>query len=500
MRRRRHAAWRAVLGLIGLAGCGPSILFSGHTPDRTRRVDVVAESGIQYVAIDGRRASGYRAVVAWSLTFSDDSKHLAYAARLADRWVVVADGRPGRAWDGIGEIALAGSGRLAYAAQDGRAWRVVADGLPGPRFDAILAGTLRFSRDGRRIAYVAGDRAGVRAVVDGRPGARWDGIGQLTISDDGAHVAYAARRGATGHAVVDGVVGPAWRAIGALRLAPAGGRSAYAALDGASWRVVVDGEPGAATGRVRSLVFRDDGRHVAWVSEMDDANLVVLDGAPVAAWQEPRRATVAFAPARAPGSSPGLAHVAPAAGGGERLIIDGEAGPIYDEVGVPVWSADGRRLAYPARRGRTWVAVVDGRALAGGSRVCGLTFSGDGRRFAYLTRRGRDWFAVVDGRRFRFDLVIEDSFAFSRDGASWSLIAGDLAAERLFFAVDGRRRVPLDAREVYSAAARLARGGPLLDAASDEAAPELLRSWSRAEAERAARGGTRQAMSSRSRE
>jgi hypothetical protein len=495
MKHRRQAAWPVVLGLLGLTACGPSILFSGHTPDRTRRVDVLDDSGLQYVAIDGRRTSGYRAVVAWSLTFSDDSKHLAYAARPGRRWVVIADGRHGRAWDGIGEIALATSGRLAYAAQDASAWRVVVDGVPGPRFDAVLSGTLRFSRDGRRIVYVARDRGGVRAVVDGRAGPRWDGIGQLTISDDGAHVAYAARRGAAGHAVVDGVVGPAWRAIGALRLAPVGGRSAYAGLDGSIWRVVVDGEPSAATGRVRSLFFRDDGRHVAWVSEMDGLNVVVLDGAPVAAAEKLRPGTVAFAPARASGSSPGLAHVAPSAGGGEQLIIDGEAGPIYDEVGVPVWSADGRRLAYPARRGPSWLAVVDGRELAGGARVSGLAWSGDGRRLAYLTRRGRDWFAVVDGRSFRFDLVIEDSFAFSRDGASWSVIAGDLAAERLFFAVNGRRRVPLAAREVYSAAAHLARGGATLDGLSDDAAPELLRSWSRAEADRAAREEPRQAMS-----
>jgi WD40-like Beta Propeller Repeat len=472
----------ALLGAL-VAGCGPAVIWSGHTPDRRRRVDVIEDDSRQFVTIDGRRTTGYRAIAAWSMAFSADSRHLAYAARTNGHWPVIHRGRPGPAWDGIGEIVLSDSGRLAYAAERGGRWRVIVDSRAGPRFDAILAGTIRFSRDGRRIAYVGRDRRGVRAVVDGRAGPRFDGVGQLAISEDGARVAYAARRGDDAHVVVDGIIGPPWRAVFALTLSPTGGRVAYGAFDGRDWRVVVDGEPGAAVDAVHAVLFRADGRHVAWVATVDDLDVVVLDGVPVAAGAGIRPETVAFAPVDSEASDerPGLAHVAPTPGGGERVVIDGAPGPVYDEVDRPVWSADGHRLGYAARRGDVWFVVVDGRERPGGSRVTAPVFSPDGRRVAYLAHRGSAWVAVVDGRDHRYDLVLEDTLAFSRDSRSWSVIAGDLASERLFFVVDGTRRVPLALRELYSAAARMSPGGP----ASDPPA-NVLRAWSEAEADRAA--------------
>lgn len=481
----RHAR-AGVLGiLLGVlvAGCGPAVIWSGHTPDRRRRVEVIEAASTQFVTIDGRRSAGYRAIAAWSMAFSADSRHVTYAARMNGHWAVIHRGRRGPAWDGIGEIVLSDSGRLAYAAERAGSWRVIVDGRAGPRFDAILAGTIRFSRAGRRSVYVGRDHRGVRAVVDGRVGPRFDGIGQLAISEDGARVAYAARRGDDAHVVVDGTIGPPWRAVSALQLSPTGGRVAYGAFDGRDWRVVVDGEPGAAVDEVHAVLFRADGRHVAWVARVDDLDVVVLDGAPVAAGAGIRPETVAFAPVdtESPDDRPALAHVAPTPGGGEQVVIDGTPGPTYDEVDRPAWSAGGRRLGYAARRGDTWLMVVDGRERPGGARVTGPVFSPDGRRVAYLAHRGAAWLAVVDGRDYRFDLVLEDTLTFSRDSRSWSVIAGELASERLFFAVDGARRVPLALRELYSAAARALPGGP-----ASEPPANVLRAWSEAEADRAA--------------
>src|SRR5262249_20852719 len=77
--------------------------------------------------------------------------------------------------------------------------------------------------------------------------------------------------------------------------------------------------------------------------------------------------------------------------------------------------------------------------------------------------------------------VFDDTLAFSADSRHWSVVAGDLAHERLFFAIDGRARVTLPAIEGYSAAARHA-SDPLFDRPPDD----TLIQWSRAEAERAA--------------
>jgi hypothetical protein len=95
-----------------------------------------------------------------------------------------------------------------------------------------------------------------------------------------------------------------------------------------------------------------------------------------------------------------------------------------------------------------------------------------------VARRDRRWLAVVDDRAYRFDLVIDGTLAFSRDGRHWAVIGGDLAREQLFFAVDGTRRVPLAPVEIYSAGERAAIHPTLDDGGS------VLRAWAAAEADR----------------
>jgi hypothetical protein len=469
----------ALVLALALAGCGPKLLWSGRTPDRRHAIEVVEDAGLSYVVVDGKRRAAYRGIAGWSIAFSPRGS-MAYAARVGRRWVVVHDGAPGEPWDSVGELVLSATGRLAYAAERAKGWHAVVDHRAGPRFDAILAGTLRFSADGRRVAY-AGRAAGrVRVVADGVPGPTFDGVGRLELSADGARIAYAARRGLDAHVVVDGATGPRLRAVGKLALSPRGGRVAYAGLDRDGWRVITDGEPGPAVGAVRHLLFRDDGRHLAWIARVGERDVLALDGAPVAAWPTLRAAAVSFRPADAPGDGPGLAHVAPA-DGGERVVVDGAPGATYAEVGTPVFSRDGR-LAYAARRGAAWLVVAGGRELPGGTTVGDPVFSPDGRRLAYLARRGPAVVAVVDGRDHRFDLALEGSLAFSADSRRWAVIAGDLAREQLFFAIDGARRVPLPAIEVYAAAAQ--RTASLDDIRATDNG--RLQAWSRAEADRAA--------------
>ena len=477
---RRLLAPAALAALLGLVGCGPSLIWSGRTADRRHAVDVIEDAGLHYVLVDGQRRAAYRGIAGWSIAFSERGD-LAFAARVGRRWVVVRDGVAGEAWDSVGELVFSATGRLAYAAERAKGWHVVVDGRAGPRLDAILAGTLRFSADGRRVVYAGEAAHRVHVVADGKLGPAFDGVGRLELSPDGARVAYAARRGLDAHVVIDDTVGPRWSAVGKLALSPRGGRVAHAGLDRDGWRVVTDGEPGPTVDAVRHLVFRDDGRHLAWIARIGPRDVLALDGAPVAAWPTLRTSAVSFRPSAAPGAGPGLVHVAPADGGGERVVVDGVPGAVYHEVGTPIWSRDGR-LAYAARRGDDWVLVLDGRELAGGTSIGDPVFSPDGRRLAYLARRGTAVLAVVDGREHRFDLALEGTLAFSADGRRWAVIAGDLAREQLFFAIDGVRRVPLPAIEVYAAAAR--RTASLADLRTTD--NQILQAWSRAEADRAA--------------
>lgn len=437
------------------------MIWSGRTPDRRHAVEVVEDGGLDYVVVDGTRRAAYRGIVGGSIAVPGavPGDHIAFAARVGAKWVVVADGRAGEPWDAINHVGLSPTGRLAYIAERGGRWYVVSDSRPGPAFDAIVAGTLTWSRNGARLAYV-GQRAGrVYAVVDGVTGPELDGIGELVLSDDGAHHAYAARRLRDSYVVVDGVAGPRWSAVNQLALAAS--HVAYAASDGANWHVVVDGDPGPAVDRVHRIVLIAS--HVAWVARVADHDVLVLDGEPVAEAPMLRADAVAV-------SAWGLAYVE-RIGPGERVIAADTADAVFDEVGAPVWSSDGR-VAYAARRGATWLLVVDNRELAGGDWVGPPVFSADGRRLAYVVRRGRAWFVIADGREHSFDRVLADSLAFSRDGKRWGAIASD-RHDQLFVAIEGRDRVPLPAREVDSAAARDTPGSQ-----------GLVRAWVQAELDR----------------
>jgi hypothetical protein len=223
--------------------------------------------------------------------------------------------------------------------------------------------------------------------------------------------------------------------------------------------VVVDGEVGPSVDRVARVIATAD--HVAWVARVGDHDVLALDDKPVAVAPSLRTDAVTLSPA-------GLAYVETVEGG-ERVVAAGRPGKTYDDVGAPAWSPDGR-IGYAARKGRSQMMVIGERELPGGDWVGSPVWSGDGRRLGYVVRRGRKQLVIVDGRELAFDLVFVDSLTFSHDGTRWAIIAGDLRREQLYFAVEGRDRVPLHATEIYSAAA------------SNDT--EALLAWSRAEVER----------------
>ena len=88
--------------------------------------------------------------------------------------------------------------------------------------------------------------------------------------------------------------------------------------------------------------------------------------------------------------------------------MDGKESPIYDQVrGLVrgayrdqecIFSPDGNRLAYTARKGNKWVMVVDGEESAEFDGVREPYFSFDGKHICYVGFRGNDAIMVLDGR------------------------------------------------------------------------------------------------------
>ncbi|MDI7246652.1 MAG: hypothetical protein QME92_04165 [Bacillota bacterium] len=99
------------------------------------------------------------------------------------------------------------------------------------------------------------------------------------------------------------------------------------------------------------------------------------------------------------------------------MWLDGKCGPEYDQIGHIVkgvyvstdivFSPDGERLAYAARKGTKWIVVVDGKEgpaydeIGAGrfsSQTGSLAFSSDGMHFAYVAIKGKNNHLVLDGK------------------------------------------------------------------------------------------------------
>jgi Tol biopolymer transport system component len=138
--------------------------------------------------------------------------------------------------------------------------------------------------------------------------------------------------------------------------------------------------------------------------------------------------------------------VAPALGIGERLLALIQGTPARPEVQSPVWSPDGRRIAFVSRRdGKAlYVMNADGsglRIVARVERLATPAWSPDGRRIAFVSRRGDQYSALyvvnADGSGKRTVAGRGGDPAWSPDGRS---IAFERDAKLYLVNADGSGR------------------------------------------------------------
>lgn len=116
-------------------------------------------------------------------------------------------------------------------------------------------------------------------------------------------------------------------------------------------------------------------------------------------------------------------------------------GAAYDEVVVAhlVFDEQGRRYAFPARRGDRWHMIVDGREGGAWDGVTSPRFSAKGQHFIYLAEQAGHWHVVRDGIAGEgHRAIVEGTLTLSSNGARLGYAATDGAGGCIRVFVDSR--------------------------------------------------------------
>ncbi|HEX2972630.1 MAG TPA: hypothetical protein VHP11_09875 [Tepidisphaeraceae bacterium] len=329
------------------------------------------------------------------VSVSPDGKRIAYLASKGVKVMVVVDGKESKLYEWIvgNHIGFtADSQHVVYQIRRDDKLVMVIDNTEGPAY-AAMDGWI-CSPQGGRVAYVAKKHGRFVPVIDGVEGKAYD-TARLGALTEMGHVALVAGIGGKDCLVVDGVEGRLFDEIQDVRMSPDGKRVAYRAQRNADqWYMVVDGVPGKAYPQVQPPCLSADGRRVGYLAGSDQQQVLVVDGQELP--------TAAGRPVAGPVFSPDgkrLAYVVAKEGDTAAVVVDDVTGPVYDSVSHVGFSPDGQRVAYVAQRGSRSTVVLEGIEQGQFEKVDpdSVTFSGDGRHLAWVASREGKQFIVVDG-------------------------------------------------------------------------------------------------------
>jgi len=365
---------------------------------------------------------------------------------------LILDGQPISLEKGVtalnGALALSAEGQhVAYAADDNGTYWMVIDGHAGPKhndhgFLALPSG-LTFSPDGKRLAYTTANddpRHYKRlAVVDGESSPEYDQVLNLNFSPNSKRVAFAAKTGKQWTVVVDGHPGASYDEVYGPIFSPDSDSVAFAAREEKKWFVVVNGKAGPeyegmvengaglaklADIRYGALAFSPDSKHLAYAAKRGGKWVMVVDGQEGEGYNQVASPVFSFDGKR----------VAYSAGrylskeSGWRVVVDGQEGPLFFETFPAVFSPDGKHLAYGAKKAQ-WAVVVDGKVISAPGELGNWALSPDGNHLAYATKTrqgfslagpfgGGGWSVFLDGKPgSEFTVIIPGTLHFGIDGA-----------------------------------------------------------------------------------
>jgi WD40 repeat protein len=322
-------------------------------------------------------------------SFAPDHKTVVYeACKGGKSFIVFGDKIEGSKYDGVDFYLFARDGALVYAATVGEKTALVSGREQGEGFES-----LSWPRVGNEIAYRGSANKRDALMVGGRRVAEYDKIDDLSFSPDEKTLAYAAREKGESFIVMGDQKGPSFDSVRDPVFSSDGKRMAYVA---SSWKlnkdfVVLGLDQGQKFDWIKDVIFSPDGKSLAYSAVDGNRSYIVLDGKKGPEFDKVRY--LRFSP-----NSSVFAYAAESEG--RHFMVVGEQkgdAPGYAACGIPVFSPDGKTVAYKAILDNSKRSVVVGnRRSEEYTEIRNVTFSPDGKSVAFGAVRGRElWWKVM---------------------------------------------------------------------------------------------------------
>jgi hypothetical protein len=255
------------------------------TPDSKSFAYTVSKGPRDAIVVDNKELRPTHPMLG-EIAHSPDSAHFAYMLSPGsifwgmEKWYVVLDGRRLRApsYEYARDLTFSpDSKRLAYVVSDDT---LIVDRKAHPRYNLVT--DITFSPDSRRLMYVANTGRGGHGscvVIDGVEGPSYKYITSLPVfSPDSSHVAYSALKSEKGCVVMDGSEGKDYDHTMLPVFSPDSNHLGYGAKNDGRAFMVLDGKEGQGYDKVWQPAFSPDSAHFAYVAEEEGQAFLVVDG------------------------------------------------------------------------------------------------------------------------------------------------------------------------------------------------------------------------------
>jgi Tol biopolymer transport system component len=300
-----------------------------------------------------------------------------------------------------------------------------------------LSQIIKFAPNFEKVYYVSNNGKGNVIASDGYESKNiYEAImeGMPVISPDSKKIAFAGMRAGRLYVVVNDAESAAWDDIqvGTLVFSPNSVRLAYCARKQGEWKVYHDGTPfnaleGIAEG---SPIFSPDSKKIAYIAfTKQNKQVVMLDGRAFGEFDAVGERQPIFSP-----DSQTFAFAAKLRGKWYVYINDKQHGP-YDAVieGTPTFSKDSKRVVWAAQIGKEWFVFENGKELTYPTVIqkkkpepikADMIFKGtpvfspDGKKLAFGMKREGAWVVWCEGQESeKFEDLHEASLRFSWDSS-----------------------------------------------------------------------------------